>query len=454
MLQIARQLVVALVVLHIAALAARSIHASDPHDLATAPVGAEANWHQWRGPYGTGQAAPTAKPPLEWDASKGVQWIVDLPGEGSSTPVVWGDRVFMLSSQSTDRKSEKPPQQDAESRTFPPDNYYRFHVTCVNRNTGAVEWQHQAAEQVPHEGRHPTHTYAAGSPVTDGERLYASFASRGIYCYTMDGKPVWNVDLGDMRTRFGWGEAVTPAIAGDLLIVNWDQEADSFVCALDAATGEERWRTPRPDEKTSWNTPFITEFAGRTIAVINGSGKARAYDVANGEVVWECGGQTTNAIPSPVRFEDFVVCLSGFKGAAAFAIPLKSTGDVTGSSSLLWQHDRGTPYVPSPTLSGHRLFFTGGNSDVLTCLDVRTGKPIVERKRLSGVGDIYASPLAANGYLYFIGREGTTVVIRDDDSAEIVATNAIVDAFDATPIAVGSQLFLRSWTKLYCITGE
>ena len=427
---------------------------SDPSEGSAAPADAEANWHQWRGPYGTGAAAADAKPPVTWTASQGIAWIADLPGEGSSTPVVWGDQVFALSSQSTTRKSEKPPRQDADSKTFPPDNYYRFHVSCFDRRTGNMIWQKLATEQVPHEGRHASHTYAAGSPVTDGQRLYASFASRGIYCYTLAGEPVWQVDLGDMKTRFGWGEAVTPAIVGDRLIVSWDQEADSFVCALDAATGNELWRVPRPDEKTSWNTPFITEFGGKTVAVVNGSGKARAYDVMDGTVVWECGGQTTNAIPSPVRYEDFVVCLSGFKGAAAFAIPLASTGDVTGASSLLWQHDRGTPYVPSPTLSGHRLYFTGSNSDVLTCLDVRTGKPIVERKRLSGVGDIYASPLAANGHVYFLGREGTTVVIRDDDSGEIVSTNSIPDAFDATPIAVGSQLFLRSWTKLYCVSGE
>lgn len=417
-----------------------------------APDDAEANWHQWRGPYGNGRAADNAKPPLKWSAESGVKWIASLPGNGSATPVVWQDQLFALSAEETNRKADAPPSAAADAKTSPPGTFHRFHVTCVDRSTGRIIWDDVASEEVPHEGHHPTHTYAGGSPLTDGERLYASFGSRGIFCYTLDGKRLWSKDLGDMRTRFGWGEAVTPALAGELLIVNWDQEEDSFVCALDVHTGDEVWRVARPDEKTSWNTPFITRFQDRTLAIINGSGKARAYDAANGSVMWECGGQTTNAIPSPVRFEDFVVCMSGYRGAAAVAIPLNATGDVTGAPSLLWSHGNGTPYVPSPALSGHRLYFTGGNSDVLTCLDVRTGQPLIDRQRLSGAGDLYASPLAAGGHVYFVGRQGTTVVLRDDESSEVVASNTIADQFDASPVAVGDQLFLRSWTKLYCIS--
>ncbi len=432
-------------------LAAPTGRAADPAPRSASLNAVESQWHQWRGPFGTGEAADDAKPPRKWDDKTNIRWVADLPGEGSSTPAVWGDQVFVLSAESSDRKAETPPVADAQSKTRPPENYHRFVVTCIDRNTGATRWQKLAVEQVPHEGKHPTHTYAAASPTTDGERLFASFGSRGIFCYTMEGELLWQKDLGDMTTRFGWGEAVTPAVTGDLLIVNWDQENGSFITALDAKTGEERWRKERPDEATSWNTPLITEFGGRTLAIVNGTGRARAYDVESGDVVWECGGQTVNAIPSPVRFEDFVVCMSGFKGAASFAIPLTSTGDVTGSPSLLWKHDQGTPYVPSPTLSGYRLYFTGSNSDVMTCLDVRTGKPIAERKRLSGLGELYASPLAANGHVYFLGRHGTTAVVRDNDATEIVAINFINDSFDATPIAVGKQLFLRSWTKLYCV---
>ena len=411
-----------------------------------------ANWHQWRGPNADGSAAESAKPLVAWDAKKNLQWTADLPGEGSATPVVWRNQVFILSAQKTDRKAETPVVPHETAKTIPPNVYYRFNVTSIDLRTGLVQWQVMATEQVPHEGHHDSHTYAAGSPTTDGERLYASFGSRGIYCYTMTGDLIWQKDLGDMRTRFAWGEAVTPALAGAALIVNWDQEEDSFVVALNKVTGEELWRKTRPDERTSWNTPLITAVDGRILAILNGSGKARAYDVANGEVVWECGGQTTNAIPSAVRFEDCVICMSGYRGASLFSIPVNSKGDVTGSDSIRWSHPSGTPYVPSPTLSGKRLLFTAGNTDILTCLDAATGKSLLDRRRIPGVGGFYASPLAAHGYLYFVGREGTTAVLKDNEALDVVGTNQLDGIFDASPVAVGRQLLLRSWDRLYCIS--
>lgn len=409
------------------------------------------NWHQWRGPYANGSAAESATPPVEWDANTNVQWTVDLPGDGSATPAVWDDQVFVLSAEKTDRKAETPTVPHPTDKTIPPNVYYRFIVTSIDRRTGSVQWQKVATEQVPHEGHHDSHTYAAGSPTTDGERLYASFGSRGIYCCSLNGEFVWQKDLGDMHTRFAWGEAVTPALAGDALIVNWDQEEGSFVVALNKVTGEELWRRERPDERTSWNTPLITEYQGRTLAILNGSGKARAYDVENGDVVWECGGQTTNAIPSALRFADNVICMSGYRGAASFSIPLNSKGDVTGSDQIHWSHPEGTPYVPSPTLAGRRLVFTGGNSDILTCLDAESGKALIERRRLPGAGGFYASPLAANGHLYFVGREGTTVVLKDNETLDVVGTNTLEGTFDASPVAVEKQLFLRSWNTLYSI---
>lgn len=300
--------------------------ATEPH---SERVDFEANWHQWRGPAGNGQAPNSAAPPVSWDAEKNVKWIAEIPGKGSATPVVWGNQIFVLSAEETDRKAETPPTKRADSKTEPPGVYCRFLVSSLDRSSGQVLWQKVATEQVPHEGHHPTHTYAAGSPTTDGERLYASFGSRGLFAYTLQGELVWQKDLGDMNTRFGWGEAVTPALAGDVLIVNWDQEEGSFIVALDAKTGEERWRKARDGEATSWNTPLITSAGEKTLAVVNGSGKARAYDVATGDIVWESGGQTINAIPSPIRYDDFVVCMSGYKGAASYAIPLYATGDLT-----------------------------------------------------------------------------------------------------------------------------
>lgn len=412
------------------------------------------NWPHWRGPTADGRADASAHPPTHWDAKKNIRWTAELPGEGSATPVVWGDQVFVLSAEATDRKPEKPPVADDADKTTPPGVYYRFIVTSIDRNTGKVRWQKIATEQVPHEGKHQTHTYAAGSPTTDGERLYASFGSRGIYAYTLDGQLLWQVDLGDMQTRLGWGEAVTPVLAGDKLIVNWDQEGGSFITALDKRTGKQIWKVDRPQESTSWNTPLVTDFGGRTLVIANGTHRVKAYDAATGEELWQCGGQTVNAIPSPVRFEDTVIAVSGFRGAAAIAIPLDSQGDVTDSPRLRWKIDQRTPYVPSPALSGDRLYFTSANSDILSCIDARTGKSLAAPKRLSGVKSLYSSPLIAGGHVYFAGREGTTVVIKDDASLETVAENSLGEPIDASPVAVGDQLFLRGWTKLFCIAEE
>ncbi len=411
-----------------------------------------AHWTQWRGPNSNGTAASDAHPPVEWDTKKNIKWIAELPGEGSSTPIVWGNQMFVLSAEATNRKTDKPIEVDPADKTAAPDVYFRFLVTCLDRHTGKTLWQQLASEQVPHEGRHQTHTYAAGSPTTDGELLYASFGSRGIFAYTLDGQLKWQVDLGDMQTRFGWGEAVTPALAGDRLIVNWDQEKGSFITALDKKTGKELWRVERPEEVTSWNTPLIVSNGSKTLAVVNGTHRVKAYDIENGSEVWACGGQTVNAIPSPVPFEDTVIVLSGYRASAGFAIPIDSRGDLTETSGYRWKIDQGTPYVPSPAISGNRLFFTQTTSDVMSVIDARTGSPLSERKRLSGVKSLYSSPLVAGGHIYFAGREGTTVVIKDDESLETVAVNSLNEPLDASPIAIGDYLYLRTWSKVFAIS--
>ncbi len=439
--------------LSMAVLVPSAVFATDPQVANDGTVSFESNWHQWRGPFANGQASPSAKPSVHWDAQTNVAWVTDIAGRGSATPAVWGEQIFVLSAEPTDRKAEVLPVKAADAKTEPPDVYYRFLVTCLDRKSGHIVWQKVACEEVPHAGIHPTHTYAAGSPTTDGERLYVSFGSRGLYAYSLNGELIWQKRLGQMRTRFAWGEAVTPALAGDSLIVNWDQEEGAFIVALDAKTGEEKWRTDRPGEVTSWNTPLITTVGDRTLAVVNGTGKARAYDVANGDIVWECGGQTVNAVPSPIRYEDFVVCMSGYRSSAAFAIPISSTRDVTDATSLRWKHFDGTPYVPSPLVCQGRLYFTAGNTDVLTTLDLKNGTPINEKQRL-GIGNTYASPLSADGRIYFVGREGTCVVISDDSQATVLSKNLIPDTFDASPVAVGNQLLLRSWTRLYSISSE
>jgi outer membrane protein assembly factor BamB len=415
------------------------------------------NWHQFRGPQANG-VAPEADPPTEWSESKNIRWKVEVPGLGSSTPIIWNDKVFVLAAVETDRVAEgavKP--EDQPQRQFGivfPHKIHQFVILCLDRKTGKTLWQQTATEQVPHEGVHPDNDFASASPITDGKRLYVPFGSRGIYAYDLDGKLLWQRDLGRMQIKVSFGEGSSPALYGDLLIVPWDHEGESFITALDTKTGETKWKTPR-DEKTAWATPLVVETGDGAQVVTNASAKVRSYDARTGELLWECGGQVGNVTPSPVSNGELVFCMSGFRGNALYALPLDERGDLTDTDKIAWKGDRGTPYIPSPLLYGNRLWFTQGNEGILTCLDAKTGKPLIERTRLPGLSKVYSSPVGAAGRIYFTSRDGLTLTVKNSDQFEVIAENKLEgDQFDASPAIAGKQLFIRSLKHLYCIEAQ
>lgn len=414
---------------------------------------ASQQWPAWRGPLANG-VAPHGQPPTEWSETQNVRWKVAIPGEGSSTPIVWGDRIFLLTAIKTDRKSDKvPAAADQPQRLFAivfPAEYHQFVVLCLDRATGRTLWRQIATEQVPHEGHHPDNDFASASPVTDGQRLYVSFGSRGVFCYDLNGNKIWERDLGDLNTRYSFGEGGSPALYGDTLVSTWDQEENSFIVAQDAATGAVRWRKER-DEVTSWATPLIVERAGRVQVIVNATKRARSYDLKTGELLWECGGQGTNVTPSPVASDQFAFCMSGYRANLCVALPFDQRGDLTDSDKIGWKYTKGTPYIPSPLLSGQRLYFTQTNVGILTCLDALTGRPLFERTRLPGISSLYGSPVAAAGKVYITSRDGVTVVLRDGDQFDLLATNKLDDHFDASAAIVGRELFLRGMKHLYCL---
>jgi outer membrane protein assembly factor BamB len=419
--------------------------------LATRPQDPLEQWPQWRGPLANG-IAPQADPPVEWSETKNVRWKVELPGSGSATPIVWGDRLFVLAAVRTDRKGEAraPAPADPGGRrmsTGPPDVLYRFEVLCLDRSTGRELWRRTAIEQQPHEGHHPTHGYASASPVTDGKILVASFGSRGLFAFDLDGKELWKRDLGDMRIKVGFGEGISPVLHEDAVVVNWDHEGDSFIVRLDARTGEERWRQAR-DEKSTWSTPLIARHGGRAQVIVNAS-RVRSYDLETGRLAWECGGQTQNAISMPVTADGTVFCTTGFRGFAVEAIGLDSKGDVTGRTP--WRRSDVGSYVASPLLYGDSLYLTKERNGILLCLDPKTGKERYPETRLPGIDVIYASLAGAAGRIYIAGREGRTVVLKHGPAFEVLATNHLSEGADASPVLVGRQLFLRGTKHLYCI---
>jgi outer membrane protein assembly factor BamB len=324
-------------------------------------------------------------------------------------------------------------------------------VQCFDRETGTLRWEDVACEALPHEGVHPTNGYASASPVTDGERLFVSFGSRGVFCYDLEGNRIWERDLGRMRTRYGWGEGSSPALHGGTLVVQWDHEEQSALYALDAASGAVRWRVLR-DEPSSWSTPGIVAHGGVTQVVTTGL-RARGYDLATGQLLWECDGLTLNAIPSPVTRDGVAICMSGFRGNAVLAIDLDARGDLTGTDAVLWSRDRGAPYVPSPLVLDGLLYYSESNGAILHCIDLESAEDRFPPRRLPHVVNLYASPVGAAGRLYFADREGAVLVLRGGPDPEVLATAELDDEFDASPAIAGNELFLRG-RRLWCFAED
>jgi outer membrane protein assembly factor BamB len=419
--------------------------------LISADEAADRNWPQWRGPRATG-VAPHANPPVEWSETRNISWKVEIPGRGSSSPVVWGDQVFLTTAVpagTTGSKSHEP------RGGVSPREPHRFVVIAIDRATGGVRWQRVAREEVPHEATHQDNgTWASSSAVTDGQHLIASFESRGIYAYDLKGNPVWQVDIGDKKMRNAFGEGSTPALYGNYLLIVWDHQGESFIAALDKRTGKELWRQKR-DEIDTWATPIVVDHAGRGQVIVSGMNRLRSYDLETGRLLWHTAGVTMNPIPSPVAADGMVFVTSGFRGNSLKAIRLAgASDDITGTRAVVWSLDRDTPYVPSPLLYDGILYILKSNNGLLTALDAKTGTPYYQVQRLEKAPNVFASPVGAAGRIYVTGRDGTTVVVRHGRAFEVIAENTLDDGFDASPALVDNEIFLRSYTSLYRIVAS
>jgi len=405
------------------------------------------NWPQWRGPLATG-VAPHATPPLHWSENSNVRWKVPLPGYGTSTPIVWQDQVFILTAIPD---NETPtPVGNPGGMTTHNQSSQKFTVLAFDRHSGALRWQHTPRTQVPHEGHHRDHGYASASPITDGEHLIVHFGSFGTYGYNLQGTLLWETDLGDMQTRNSFGEGSSPALHGNTVVLLWDHEGPDQIVALDKTTGQRLWRKDR-DEPTGWSTPLIIEHAGQPQVIVNGTRKVRCYNLATGSLLWECGGQTVNAIPTPVADQHTAYVTSGFRGHTIQAIALGQTGDLTDSPAIRWSYNRYTPYVPSPLLDQNLLYVTADNNAMLTAFNAQTGERHFEAERIDGIREVYASPVAANGHDLLLGRDGSAAILERSSQLKVIATNRLDDGFDASPALVDGEIFLRGRKHLYCI---
>lgn len=415
---------------------------------------AQDDWPQWRGLNNNGMARGDA--PHEWSDTKNIAWRVAIPGRGNSSPVIWGDKIFLTTAVPTDGATASAMPQPRSQGRGPggganAGREHKFVVMCLDRRNGKVLWERVAKVATPHEGYHHQYgSFASNTPVTDGKNVYAFFGSRGIYCYDLNGKLVWEKSFTPMRMKLGFGEGVATVLDGNSLYLKFDQEQGSHLLALDKQTGKEIWRVAR-DEGSSWSPPLIVTHNGRKQMVVSASSKVRSYDPGTGKLIWECAGLGSNVIPAPVINAGVVYVMSGHREPNLLAIQLGREGDLTGTEAVLWTNNRGNAYTGSPVLHDGKLYFVS-DSGMLSCLDARTGKAHYQQQRLPRSYNFKSSPVGANGKLYLATEEGDVVVVKMGEKYEVLAVNTLTDQmFIATPAIAGGSIYLRSQEALYCV---
>jgi outer membrane protein assembly factor BamB len=408
-------------------------------------------WSYWRGPAVNGMAAGDA--PLHWSDTQNIKWKADIPGRGHSSPVIWGDRIFVTTAINNGPPDPQPaPGSKPALVKTGPFAEHSFEVLCLDRKTGKLLWQRTATKAVPHEGYHGQYgSFASNSPVTDGKYVYAFFGSRGMYCYDMKGKLIWKKDYGvQMKMRMAFGEGMAPVISGDRLILVFDYEGDSFMSVLDKNSGKEIWRVNR-DEKSNWAAPLVYEYNGKKQILVAASKKVRAYDFESGKPIWETAGLGSNPIPHPVREDDMVFVMTGHQNPNLMGIRLGKEGDLTGTDSIVWSQTKGNSYTPSSVLYDNKLYVLT-DTGMVSCYNAKTGVAYYQQQRLPKTYSFKSSPVGANGKLYLASENEDVVVLRMGEKFEVLATNTLADQmFIATPAIQDGEIFLRGQNKLFCI---
>jgi outer membrane protein assembly factor BamB len=429
---------------------------------ATAPVAAQ-HWPSFRGPQasGVGDGAPT---PVTWNATTGqnVLWKAPIDGLAVSSPIVWGDKVFVSTAVSSDpnAKFRHGLYGDVE-----PSNDVSKHVwrlIALDKRSGKVLWDRVAHEGVPKTKRHPKSSQASATPATDGRHIIVSFGSEGLFAYDMEGKSLWKQDLGVLNAGwfydpdYEWGIASSPIIWNDLVIVQCDIQKQSFLAAFNIKTGTLAWRTSR-DEIPSWATPNVYQNGAHAELVTQGTNFIRGYDPKTGAELWRLSGNSEVTVPTPIVTKDLIVVTNGYRGVQPiFAIKPGAKGDIslageqTTSEAIAWSTKRGGPYIPTPVIYGDRLYVCLNNG-VLAAYDMKTGERAWQ-ERLGGTGGAFsASPVAADGKIYLASEDGDVFVVKAGPSYELLAKNPIGEVLMATPAISDGLIIVRGLKHIYAI---
>lgn len=420
---------------------------------ADAPSGAR-NWPQWRGPNAQGISEAKGLPE-KWSATENIKWKAELPGVGDGSPCVWGDRVFVTASVQIGDEV-KPGNPDHPKRTGPMAEFrfgrYKFQVLCFNRLTGERIWE----QTVPFEN--PTQSailllgnYANATPATDGEVVCVYFGMRWLLCYDMEGTLKWRQEFPDEDPISAGSDGDSAIVSGDRVIVVREGSTGAAIYAFNKLSGEKLWEAKRDEVDGSFATPVVLDVDGKKQVVVNATKRIRSYDHETGVLVWECGGMVKGVIPTVVSGHGMVFAASSAGAGVVKAIRLGRSGDLTGTDAVAWTATRGAPHVSSPLLHGDELY-AADDKGILTCFDAKTGKPRFERTRIPGISALFASPVAAEGKIYFIGEDGKTVILKAAPAFEVLGTNEIPGKFHASPALVDGMILLREEHHLYGIS--
>jgi len=420
---------------------------------------ADENWPAFRGADARG-IADGAGLPVEWSATKNVEWKTDIPGRGWSSPVVWGDKVFLTTVINLGETPEIKKGLYFGGDLGTPETVHQWKVLCLSLTTGDVLWEKQVHEGKPETGIHLKNSFASETPVTDGERLYVYFGNVGVFAFDLDGKKVWEKLIEASPMRYNWGTAASPVLHGDRLYIINDNDADSYLLALDKKTGDTVWRTER-DEGSNWATPYVWENDLRTEIVTPGTGLVRSYDM-EGNLLWTLGGMSSITIATPYEDGGLLYVTSGYVGdrehRPVYAIRPGAEGDIslaegeTANDSIAWSWPLAGPYNPSTIVYKERLLVLYDRGR-LASFNSSNGEVVYEDARFPRGSNFTTSPWAYDGNIFCLDEDGATHVVNAGDTFEIVQTNRLAedDMGMATPAMAGDRLLLRTSARIYSI---
>ncbi len=419
---------------------------------------AKENWPCFRGP--SCGIVEDEVLPVSWSTTENVVWKIDVIGRAWSSPVVWGNKIFLTTVASEGHVEEaKKGLYFGGNRNKPPSAIHHWIVYCYDWASGKTLWQKTVHTGKPAEPVHIKNTYASETPVTDGERVYFYFGNLGVFCFDLQGKEIWQKRLDPAKMRYNWGTAASPVLHGDNLYIVNDNDEKSYLLSLDTKTGDEIFRVPR-DEKSNWVTPYIWENSERTELVTCGTGKVRSYDI-KGKLLWELGGMSVIAIPAPIEGNGLLYLCSGWvgdkKNRPVYAVKPGASGDITPEDEqhsgkyIAWYHKFGGPYNPSPIVYGDYLYILYDRG-MVSCYQGRTGRLIYEQKQLAKDARAFTvSPWANDGKLFFLSEDGDTFVVKAGPEFKVLGRNALNEMCMATPATLRGSIIIRTLNKLYRI---